>query len=432
MANPIVSGDWKYTVQELEGGATIATIVEYTGHDSVVSIPSALNNITVKKIGDGVFYGRTDIIEVIIPLSIEEFGDYVFAYSGITSLTIPDNDKIKELSGICLGCTSLATISIPGSVEKLTHSAFCGCTALEGDFTVPAGITDIGYKAFCGCTSLTSLRVSSNVSNIWESAFEGCTSIEQVIFPAGLKRIAYKAFYNCTSLTRIRGYLDNLKCIDASAFAYCSSLINMPSLNDPVRIGRHAFYECDSSLKITLTVSGASVSIAPNSAELFSEVSFEVDEETTGYVYNIAKQLDNDSRIYKIRLVKEGETYTLPSNTTVSVAFMNPFMNNPRTLYKYTKTGIVSTGAVFSDLYFNWTTNFRDSTDFIVSNVDISFTFGDVNLDGSINMLDYNMLSAYITHPENMPVKSRVASDLDHDGQVTQADLAELYKKVHP
>ncbi len=419
MANPIVSGDWKYII---ESGN--ATIVEYTGNSSIVTIPSTLNNITVDKIGDRVFFGRADITEVIIPSSVTKLGEYVFAYSGITSLSIPSG--VTELSGICLGCDSLASISIPESVTKLTHSAFCGCVSLSGSFTIPSGITDIGYKAFFGCTSLTTLRVSNNVVNIWESAFEECTSIQQIMFPTSLKRIAYKAFYNCTSLTRIRGFSDNLKFIDASAFAYCSSLTSVSSFSGPVIIGRHAFYGCSSNLKLSLTSTGSNTTVSFDSPELISGVSLDTYEETSGYVYDIAKQLDNDSRIYKIRLVKNGETYTLPDNTTVAVAFMNPFMINQRTLYKYTETGIVNTGAILTDLYFNWTTDFKDSTDFIVSAVDISFTFGDVNLDGLINIQDLTMLGSNINHPENMPVKSRIASDLNHDGYVTQEDLTLL------
>ena len=55
------------------------TLVWYSGtKTSAVNIPESFNSMPVTKIDSYAFYYRKDIVRVIIPLSINEFGSYVF------------------------------------------------------------------------------------------------------------------------------------------------------------------------------------------------------------------------------------------------------------------------------------------------------------------------------------------------------------------
>lgn len=421
MSEPIISGNWSYVVKD-----GYAEIVGYTGNDSTVNIPATLDNIPVNKIGDAVFYGRSNITAINIPDCITELGNYAFAYTGITSLVIPIH--VERISGLCLGCTSLQTVSMPDSVTEIGHSAFCGCTSLAGSITLPFSVEKIGYKAFCGCTSLTNVNVSG-AATIYESAFEGCTSLQRITLTLKLERIAYKAFYNCASLTQGFGFLKNLESIDASAFMYCPSLLSLAPFYKAVDFGRHAFYDSNSSLSLSVTTSDTSATAVMGSPDLAEGVCIEAYEETSGFVHSVAQQQDAASKVYKIRLIKNGEEYipSIPSQ----VSFINPFMMSNRDLYKHSETGVFDTGAVLVDAMFNWSTDFSDGTDFIVSSVDNSFTYGDVNVDGNLNFQDFTTLAQNISHPENLPLKGRLAADVNFDGSVTIDDLTRLYELIN-
>ena len=71
------------------------------------------------------------------------------------------------------GCSSLTSVTIPGSITSIGDSAFRGCTSLTS-VTIPDSVTSIGDYAFRGCTSLTSITIPDSVTTIGSSAFYHC------------------------------------------------------------------------------------------------------------------------------------------------------------------------------------------------------------------------------------------------------------------
>ncbi len=83
---------------------------------------------------------------------VTEIGDYAFAYTAITDVTIPQS--VKRI-GDCafLGCTSLEGISLPTSLEVISDRAFYDCSSLTELF-LPKELKYVGLNAFDGCASL--------------------------------------------------------------------------------------------------------------------------------------------------------------------------------------------------------------------------------------------------------------------------------------
>ena len=86
-------------------------------------------------------------------------------------------EKIGECAFI--GCSSLESITIPGSVNKIEDYAFSGCSNLK-DITLENGVDSIGSKAFSKCTSLTSIYIPNSVTDIGSLIFAGCNNLSEL------------------------------------------------------------------------------------------------------------------------------------------------------------------------------------------------------------------------------------------------------------
>ena len=82
----------------------------------------------------------------------EENHVHIVKYNGSDSnVVIPDQidgQKVTDIDYLAFrGCTSLATVQFPASLEKIGHWAFSGCNNLK-DVQFPEGLKSIGYGAF--------------------------------------------------------------------------------------------------------------------------------------------------------------------------------------------------------------------------------------------------------------------------------------------
>lgn len=109
-------------------------------------------------------------------------------------------EKIGE--GAFMSCTTLTSITIPGSVTSIDRNAFSYCTSLTG-VAIPDSVTSIGLTAFYGCSSLTNVTIPDSVTTIGDSAFLGCSSLTSITIPDSVTSIYQYAFYNCPSLISV-------------------------------------------------------------------------------------------------------------------------------------------------------------------------------------------------------------------------------------
>ncbi len=247
---------------------------------------------------------RSSIEHIVIGEGITGIGNYCFAYSSVTEITIPDS--VKSIgSDAFSGCSYLQTLVIGAGVEKIGNYAFYYCTSLEvieynavrasdnsatnsifynagkdGEgiaVTVGADVEyipaylfapyvssntpyympkltsvtfeegskcgKIGEYAFYGCSELASLTMGDRVENIGKKAFARCSSLSEIDLPSSLKIIGDYAFERCTSLLKAQ-IPSHVTSIGVSAYSDCTALREITVAESVESIGANAFYKC--------------------------------------------------------------------------------------------------------------------------------------------------------------------------------------------
>jgi len=178
------SGAWKdvtTTSENLRFDKSTGTIVGYIGSNTVLTIPSEIEGVSVINIGNGAFSpsnNSTKITSITIPDSVTSIGERAFEW-----------------------CSNLTSINISKNVKSISKATFCGCIQLTS-LTIPNGVTSIGEGAFTGCR-LTNIKIPDSVTYIGDVAFEDCHSLKSIDIPNSVKTIGWGAFQDCTNLTSV-------------------------------------------------------------------------------------------------------------------------------------------------------------------------------------------------------------------------------------
>lgn len=171
---------YKYT-QNSDG---TLTLTEYSGSSALVSVPAAINGLSVSAIADGLFKGHSEILRVYICEGISSIGKEAF-----------------------FGCSALLYVELPDSLRHIGDSAFRGCSALEFA-VIPDAVSSIGSSVFADCPLLSDILFLGTPANAiyGDSAFGKA----KLFAPAGSAVEAYAAAFSLafapTSLPSDLGY----------------------------------------------------------------------------------------------------------------------------------------------------------------------------------------------------------------------------------
>lgn len=245
-------GDFKYVVEN--GGVTIK---EYTGMDSIVTVPDRINGQDVLEIGASAFsecknleeiqlsenvriigfkafYNCSSLRQIKLPSKLKSMGERVFEGTKITSITIP---KTLE-NALCAlaGAKNLKEVIIEEGMEKIPASLMSVDTDNRiQEVQIPSSVKEIGSCAFKNCACLTEMNFGKELKEIGSCAFEKCKGLKKISFSDNVDKnyeltIRFSAFSGCINLEEIR-FSDNIIQIEDSAFCNCSNLkqINLPS-----------------------------------------------------------------------------------------------------------------------------------------------------------------------------------------------------------
>ena len=124
-------------------------ITKYKGTDKNVTIPSTVNNKTVKGIGIKAFANNTTIQSVVIPDTVEVIGEKAFVYC--TNLkTVTFGKNVKTIDKYAFSSTGLESVTLPDSLKTIAYGAFWECGNLTSVY-FPSGIETISGRAFMDC-----------------------------------------------------------------------------------------------------------------------------------------------------------------------------------------------------------------------------------------------------------------------------------------
>lgn len=203
---------------EVSADGKYATVTDYDGVASRVSIAKEYQGVPVTNIGDSAFTSNNSIREVILPDTIVTIENLAFAFSSLTYITLPDSVKTIEAYAF-MDCYNLREFEISKNVETIGKGAFVGtvnfglnvhnenlyfkyddnvlyskdgtvlywyndCDSLRTSFVIPATVTIIEEEAFSSCKWLKKLTISSSVIEIkaWAFVFLTPQCPNEVIF----------------------------------------------------------------------------------------------------------------------------------------------------------------------------------------------------------------------------------------------------------
>lgn len=230
---------------------------------------SSIENVDialVKNIGLGCFIGCTNLKEInspklqIIPENFASFcfslttvdisgatqiNDYAFAYSGVTTITLPQT--INLIGFGAFKCSSLSSITFPNTVTggslTICELAFLS-TPLES-VNIPEyvqfkddEISNEGY--FSESLNLKTINIFSR--DIPADFARNCLNLETLTAPNCLS-IGDFAFLHCESLETIT-LSSNIASFGKAAFAYCYKM-NYQLPNNAISIGDYSFIYCN-------------------------------------------------------------------------------------------------------------------------------------------------------------------------------------------
>ena len=255
-------------------GNTIESIA-YCSFDYRVSKITFEEGSNLKVIGDNVFGQGNSLASVTLPDSVEYIGASAFMNSGISEFIISENSKLKRIGASAFDSLNIEQINLPSSLTYIGLDAFAGTpwldnlSADENGFKFAYACDDPTVKFLMGVdetlvpTQITSSHLQG-VQLIYSEVFSKCTNLTSIELPTTLKFIGQGAFDGCSALETIK---INSECenIDSSAFYGTKWFNNLTADSNGLKIV--SAYD-DASVKFLLDAVESSVPTAVTSSML--------------------------------------------------------------------------------------------------------------------------------------------------------------------
>ena len=201
-AQKFQSGDLYYNITSNTSPYTVEvtyqddTSANYSGLTTVV-IPSTViyegQTYSVTKIGDLSFYECSSLNSVTIPESVTRLGQEVFAYSGLSSMTMS-----TSVDSVGLGAFHETPWfnNLPDGMVYINNVLYTykGTMPDNTSLVVADGTVAISNAAFEGCSGLTSITIAESVKHIDIRAFSYCTNLSSITFLGSVTKIGNWAF----------------------------------------------------------------------------------------------------------------------------------------------------------------------------------------------------------------------------------------------
>ena len=199
---------------------TEASIVNYPGDDSEITIPATLCGVPVTTLENSL-NGASGIEKI----HTDENSEYFSSYDGILY-----SHDFSELIRCPINYQARA-FSNDNKNLSIAKNAFYKCVNIT-HINLIGNLTSIGDYAFYNMPNLVSVKMESAVQSIGKFAFGYCSNLFECELPDGLEEIGTYAFYNCNTLAEV-ALPTTLKSIGAYAYSndYGLTKLDISDLN---------------------------------------------------------------------------------------------------------------------------------------------------------------------------------------------------------
>ena len=222
---PVVMSSWEGFSATEDVSIPVGDLMQEVTEGGVSKYTVVDNRI----IADQAYYRSTELGEVEIPMGVTEIGQFAFARSSATGVTVPLGVATVSY-GAFYHCDNLVRASLSSSVMTVEPRAFSYTPWLQnflGGMEVEGNeSSDPNYLISGGV--LVAYRGSDSQAVIAGEAFRNHTELESVIIPDTVKVIGEGAFESCTRLASV-SLGNQVEQIKDRAFDKCAlSQINLP------------------------------------------------------------------------------------------------------------------------------------------------------------------------------------------------------------
>ncbi len=136
-------------------------------------------------------------------INIKAIGDNVFENMSLSHLTFESSSVVKRIGKYAFrNCTELKTLAFPKSVEIIDNDAFYGCSNLLTASYSGTSLTTIGDRAFYNTNlSILYMPICPSLKSIGSYAFGKIKNTGSIILTQNVTFISNNAFSNCDNLT---------------------------------------------------------------------------------------------------------------------------------------------------------------------------------------------------------------------------------------
>ena len=266
------SGDFQYVKLNDKN----IKITRYIGEGLDVVIPSKLDNYTVTRVGERLFYYNREVTSVSFPDSVKKLDPYTLYETSFKIKKVTFGKYVTEIPSFFLfSCYGIKSYTIPPQVTKVGYRSFpkalktliigkglkiFGTSSIMGlsfpvekfkvsrnnkYFSSKDGVLYNKKKtkliAYPGGKKTAKFTIPSSVKTVDDNSFAWHGYLKNVTFTKNIKKIGYRAFMDCHKLSSIN-IPKNITSIGIDAFYRCENVTKLTiNANKNLKIGDYAF-----------------------------------------------------------------------------------------------------------------------------------------------------------------------------------------------
>ena len=253
------SGDFQYVKLNDKN----IKITRYIGEGLDVVIPSKLDNYTVTRVGEKLFYYNREVTSVSFPDSVKKLDPFTLYESSFKIKKVTFGKYVTEIPSFFLfSCYGIKSYTIPPQVTKVDYTSFP--KALK-TLIIGKGLKIFGTDSIMGLSfPVEEFKVSRNNKYFSSKdgvlynkkktkliAYPGGKKTSKFTMPSSVKTIVDSSFSDHKNLRNVI-FTKNVKIIERWAFNQCEKLSSINIPKNITSIGWWAFHGCHSVTKLTI------------------------------------------------------------------------------------------------------------------------------------------------------------------------------------